>query len=275
MNLIWRNNDEIDFFFKLHSRRINNPNGHSLMSNSVNTLLNPTVLVFFKKSPGNGSAAVTKHKLPFVFSCLGMVLLISSCASTQVTTQPEVSMSERLPKPDRILVYDFVPTSSANVSEQVEIGREIAVGVVNSIREMGLSAEEATPATMMQINDIVLKGSIVSVSEGSAAERVALGFGAGASELKVQVEGYQMTPQGLRRIGGGTGDAGGSKTPGAALGVIGTLATANPAGLIVSTGMKIYGEASGSSKVEGRTQQVVQEIADRLKIRFQQQGWIP
>jgi hypothetical protein len=58
------------------------------------------------------------------------------------------------------------------------------------------------------------------------------------------------------------------------LGVAGLIATGNPAGLIVSSGMKIYGEESGSSKVEGRAKQTAQEIADQLKIRFQQQGWI-
>jgi hypothetical protein len=242
------------------------------MSNSTSNLLNPRGLVFFLKSSIHTSRR--KNKLFTVFSCLGIALLIAGCASTQVTTSPEISMSEQLPRPDHIWVYDFVPTSSGNASEQAEIGRKIASGVVDSIREMGLSAEKATPSTRMQINDFVLKGAILSVVEGNASERVAIGFGSGASELKVQVEGYQVTPQGLRRLGSGTGDAGGSKSPGAALGVAGAIATANPAGLIVSTGMKVYGEESGSSKIEGRIKQVVQEIADRLKTRFQQQGWI-
>ena len=60
-----------------------------------------------------------------------------------------------------------------------------------------------------------------------------------------------MTPKGLRELGQGTVDSGGSKTPGAALGVVTFLATSNPAGLIVSSGMKVYGEASGKATVEG------------------------
>ena len=90
----------------------------------------------------------------------------------------------------------------------------------------------------------------------------------------MQVEGYQVTPQGLRRLGGGTGEAAGSKTPGAAFGAVGAIATGNPAGLIISTGMKAYGEASGSSTVEGRTQQIIGEIGERLRTRFLQEGWI-
>lgn len=61
-----------------------------------------------------------------------------------------------------------------------------------------------------------------------------------------------MTNRGLRKPGSGSLDSGGSKKPGAALGVVGTIATTNPAGLVISTGMKAYGEASGNCKVEGR-----------------------
>ena len=58
------------------------------------------------------------------------------------------------------------------------------------------------------------------------------------------------------------------------MGLASLIATHNPAGFIVSTGMKVYGEKSGSSTVEGRAKQIAKEIADALKQRFQQQGWI-
>jgi hypothetical protein len=38
--------------------------------------------------------------------------------------------------------------------------------------------------------------------------------------------------------------------------------------------MKAYGEASGSSKLEGRAEATAKEIAEKIKPRFQQQGWI-
>jgi hypothetical protein len=52
------------------------------------------------------------------------------------------------------------------------------------------------------------------------------------------------------------------------------LATKNPAGLIVSSGMKVYGEKSGSSKVEGRAKQTGKEIAEVLEKRFKELGWV-
>jgi hypothetical protein len=44
--------------------------------------------------------------------------------------------------------------------------------------------------------------------------------------------------------------------------------------LIVGGGLKVYGEASGKGKIEGRAEQSAKEIASVLKQRFQEQGWI-
>ena len=168
--------------------------------------------------------------------------------------------------------------ATPQIAEQIATGRqlgaEIGSQLVEQIRSMGLPAARAVAGTTPQVNDIVIRGYLISVNEGSAAERLAIGFGSGASELRTAVEGYQMTAQGLRKLGSGTVDSGGSKGPGAAAGVAGLIATGNPAGLIISTGMKVYGEASGSSKVEGRAKQTAKEIADVLKQRFEQEGWI-
>jgi len=120
----------------------------------------------------------------------------------------------------------------------------------------------------------VIEGSLLSIQQGSAAERVSIGFTAGESELKVAVEVYQMTAGGMRKLGSGDVEATGNKTPGAAVGLASLVATHNPAGLIVTSGMKVYGEESGSNTIEGRVQQIVQEIAGALKKQFQKQGWI-
>jgi hypothetical protein len=215
-----------------------------------------------------------KTKLFKIVLSILMVWIMAGCASTSVTANPESALYEHLPRPSQIWVYDFTPAYGTNSSQQAEIGREIASGLIGNIRQMGLAAEPGSQTTNVQIGDIVLQGKILMVDEGSAAKRITLGFGSGASELRVQVEGFQMTPQGLRRVGGGTGDAGGGKTPGAVLGVAGAIASGSPAGLIVNAGMKVYGEASGNSKIEGRTRQIVDEISERLRMRFQQQGWI-
>ena len=83
---------------------------------------------------------------------------------------------------------------------------------------MGLPAERASSRTAPQVGDLVIKGNILSINEGSAAERVAIGFGSGAAQLKAAAAGYLMTISGLRKLGSGTADTSGSKSPGAAAG---------------------------------------------------------
>ena len=154
------------------------------------------------------------------------------------------------------------------------MGEEIARELVKEIQAMGMPAQQATAQMKLQTNDLVIRGYIVSIHEGDAARRFTIGFGSGATELRTVVEGFQMTPQGLRKLGSGTVEAKGDKGPGAALGVAGLLATHNPAGLIVSGGMHLAGEESGYSKLEGRAKEIAKEIAEVLKKRFQEQCWI-
>jgi hypothetical protein len=238
--------------------------------------------------------SLLERKRATIVAGLFLMVVAAGCASTEITSRDRL-VTERLPKPTHIWVYDFAATAAdvpeysalagqnsegatSQTPEQMEIGRQlgaqIAAELVEQIRTMGLPAEQAVTGTEPQINDIVLRGYLISFDEGSAAKRVAIGFGSGGSELKVAVEGFQMTAQGLRKLGSGTTASGGGKTPGTAMGVATLIATNNPAGLIVSTGVKVYGEKSGSAKVEGRAKQTAKEIADVLKGRFEEEGWI-
>jgi len=238
-------------------------------------------------------AAQLRKRICGLTSGLFGAILLAGCASTDVSTQRVVY--ERLPRPAHIYVYDFasspaeVPRDSAfagqasapavqPTSEQAALGRQlgntIATELVNRIRDMGLPAQRGGPGTQPLVNDIVLRGYLVSVDTGSAAKRMTIGFGSGGSELSTAIEGFQMTPQGLRKVGGGMLEAKGSKGPGAAVGAAGWLVTGNPVGLAVGGGMKLYGEASGSATVEGRAKQTAKELAERLKDRFKEEGWI-
>ncbi|MBI5507056.1 MAG: DUF4410 domain-containing protein [Deltaproteobacteria bacterium] len=238
--------------------------------------------------------SVLRSGLASLVPCLLAVVVAAGCASTKITNRQRL-VTGQLPRPSQVLVYAFaatageVPADSAlggqydaggtsQTAEQIATGRqlgaEIAAQLVAKIRDMGLASDVVSARTQPQINDIVIRGYLLSVNEGSVAGRVGIGFGAGASELQTAVEGYQMTERGLRKLGSGVLDSGGSKGPGTALGAATFVATANPAGLIVSSGMKLYGEASGSSKIQGRAEQTAKEIAEILEERFQEQGWI-
>jgi hypothetical protein len=231
---------------------------------------------------------------PPVIACLFALVLMTGCASTQVTNQQSF-VTGSLPRPGNILVYDFAATpdeipaysslagqeaapETSRTYDQIKAGRQvgalIAVQLAEDIRALGMPAERALAVSQPQINDLVIRGCLLSVNEGNVAKRVTIGFGAGGSQLKVAVECYQMTAQGLRKLGSSDVQGGGAKGPGGAVGLAALIATGNPVGLIVSSGTKVYGEASGRSKLEGRAKQIAKEIADRLKVRFQEQCWI-
>jgi len=221
------------------------------------------------------------------------LMMAAGCAKTKVDREQVVT--GKLPKPGAIRVYDFAATpedlppnstlagqhaehSTPQTAEQIaegrKLGAEIEQELVSLIRGMGMPAERATKGTTSKVDDLVIQGYIVSFKEGDAKKRVLIGIGSGESTLNVAVEGFQMTDQGLRKLGGGSTVAGGSKMPGGAVGAAAWLATANPVGLIVGTGMKVYGEKTGSAKVEGRAKQTAKEIAEVLEMRFREQGWI-
>ncbi len=101
---------------------------------------------------------------------------------------------------------------------------------------MGMPAIEAGPGSSPQIGDGVIRGYIVSTeggSTGAMVKRLVIGFGAGTAEMDTVVEGYVVTPQGLRRLGSGTLTAAGNKTPGLVV----------PAAVAIATG-----ESGGSDR---------------------------
>ncbi len=182
-----------------------------------------------------------------VVLCLFALVFLAGCASVKVTDSENL-VTEKLPRPNRILVYNFAATpadapelanqhaegGTPQTAEQIQVGRQLGAQIAREVaaafRAMGLPADAVPIGTPLEMNDIVFKGYLISVQEGSAAKRVAIGFGSGASELQTAVVAYQMTPQGMRRLGSGTAVAGGNTTPGGAVGVAGLVATGNPGG---------------------------------------------
>jgi uncharacterized protein DUF4410 len=234
---------------------------------------------------------IPRNRAISIFFALAVV---SGCASTRVTQQTP-AVTARFARPSQIRVYDFIadPTkipadssldadlrapSTMLTAEELESGRRLSAiitnGVVADIQAMGLPAVQAAPGAAPQMGDGVIRGYLVSVQAGSAAKRLVIGFSAGSSEIDTVVETYVMTPEGLRELGSGRLTSSGSKTPGIIVPAAATIVTRNPIGLIIVGATRIYGEASGSNTPEGRAKATADAIAEQLKIRFREQGWI-
>jgi hypothetical protein len=237
-----------------------------------------------------------KYRSPIALG-LFVLLMVAGCATTKVTDQTPMN-SPGLARPNQIWVYGFIAApsdmpadsslagqvaapSTPPSAEDLEAGRKygglIAQELVKDIQAMGLPAVEAGPGSVPQVGDGVIRGYIVSTeggNTGSMVKRMVIGFGSGAAEMDTLVEGYVVTPQGWRKLGSGTLTSAGNKTPGLVVPAAIAIATANPIGLIVVGGAKIYGAASGRSGLEGRAKSTADEISAQLKIRFQDRGWI-
>jgi hypothetical protein len=224
---------------------------------------------------------------------VGLVLL-TGCASTKVMQKTPL-VSPELARPERIWVYDFIadpaeipadssirgdlttpskPLTAKQLETGRQLGAQIARDLAADINAMGLSAAVAGPRSTRQVGDGVIRGYLVSVQGGSTVKRFAIGLGAGSSELETVVEGYVQTPGGLRKLGSGTLSSSGSKTPGVVAPAAIALGTGNPIGLIVVGGTKLYGEVSGKNSLEARAKATADAIAEQLRIRFRDRGWI-
>jgi len=222
------------------------------------------------------------------------LVALAACASTKVTGSQSYQ-GERLARPDRIIVHDFAATpadipawsaavgrqaapSTPQTEEAIETGRklgaQVAKELVAEIRDMGLPAVLAAGQSAPDVGDIVIIGYFESIDEGSAVKRIAIGFGSGGAELTTQVEGYLMTDQGLRELGSREIDSGGGKTPGVMVPLAVFVATANPIGLIVGGALKVGGEATGRSTIEGSAKRTAKKIGDELRAAFEKQGWL-
>jgi hypothetical protein len=226
-------------------------------------------------------------------SCLVALVVVAGCTSTDVSDRQRYE-GPPLARPDRIIIHDFTadpaeaPANSPLAAQLAaappptpeedelsrKVGAEIAKDLVADLQGAGLPAVLAEGQPPPRVDDIVIRGYFVSVTAGSATERVLLGFGAGDAEVHVAVEGYQMTAQGLRPLGRGQIRSGGSDMPGMVLPVAVLAATANPIGLIVGGAIKATGEATGDTTIEGTAKRTADSIAEQLREAAQRQGWI-
>jgi hypothetical protein len=165
------------------------------------------------------------------------------------------------------------PPTAEEVQTVQKLGALVAKELFADLRGMGLPVVQAAGQAPAQVNDIVLHGYFTTVDEGSEAKRLMVGFGSGAPELKTVIEGFQMTPQGLRRLGLGSLAAGGTKVPGMLVPIAVVAANGNPIGLIVNGAIKAHGEASGSATIAGAAKRTADEIAKQMQPTIERQGW--
>jgi hypothetical protein len=181
---------------------------------------------------------------------------------------------------DDVVVDTFGPkflTGSGKLSDRVKEGKkvqqELSLALVEKLRKKGIQAQRAYPVTAPPLHALMAKGQFLSVNEGDMMGRTVLGFGAGSSQVRVQVQLYQMTASGPRRLREGVAKATGSKKPGMAVPVAGGAAAGSAA-----TSAVISGGLSATSEIRAKVRPDINRLAELLSERavefYHRHGWM-
>jgi hypothetical protein len=141
----------------------------------------------------------------------------------------------------------------------------LSAQLVDQFKSLGLSAERAAGAALPDVNDLVIQGQFVRINEGSVTKRFVIGFGAGATELRTQVEVFQVTASGWEPVKQFDTVAQGARFPGAAFSVVGgAVAGMVVTSAIVSSGTGVAREFFASIDADARrtAEQIVKKISD-------------
>lgn len=225
---------------------------------------------------------------------LGLLLLLAAPAAH--AQQPDwAAPAGTGAAPDRIVVYDFavapqdVKLDDGVVAtirrerprllgflnnqppadeQQLGIARSIADAfsddLVDALNGKGFRATRAAAAPPATAATLVLQGQFASIDQGSKAQRVVIGFGAGASQVKALVQlgqngtllaHFNIDTTSGHKPGAVTALAGGPKTLAAAGGVRAVLEKTNP------TLAKDVKAAAG-------------KVADQVAATGRAQGWL-
>ncbi len=218
-----------------------------------------------------------------------LVLLFAlGCATSRVESSQSFTRGP-LPHPPVLLIYDFATSPnealtqaygsefaspSAEVSELArKTARTLSEQLHQKLTKIGIHARRVDRRFVPPVNAMVIKGEFLTVDEGSRLLRMTIGFGAGATKLRVRAHAYQAREWGLQRIAEAEVKAQGNRMPGMAAPVGVGAATGNAArSAVISGGMNVVQEVTGGlDKDAGR---IAGEIAERVKKFYERQGWL-
>jgi hypothetical protein len=196
---------------------------------------------------------------------------------------------ESLEQPPLMLVYDFAVDADDVVvdlfgpaflpprgsrSEPESRGRSVAntlaAAMVAKLRERGIRAERAGARTTPPREALLVKGQFVTVNGNGELPRMAIGLGSEQSMLRIQVQTYQVTETGLRRIA--EREVGGLSLPAPAAPAGGPGAARPARSAVIPGGLTFV--LRSQVNLEGDTEHLAELFAERAEDFYRRQGWL-
>jgi hypothetical protein len=228
-----------------------------------------------------------------------VIAISAGCAPTNV--QQQSTTLARLPRPDAILVYDFAVSpdevkldtglsaelmqkyeqykGASRTAEEIKVGHKVADAVANElvkkIRSYGLWADRSFGYPSGTGKVLMVKGQFLSIDEGNRTEPVAIGLGAGRTDVQANVQVYELPPQDMQQVDTLRGTARSGYKPGMAEMMGGGAVAGHLLTSTVISGVVAGGTEMTSATVEADGKRLADKIAVDLGNFFVSQGWIP
>ncbi|HEU4345351.1 MAG TPA: DUF4410 domain-containing protein [Candidatus Binatia bacterium] len=186
-------------------------------------------------------------------------LLLAACGTTTVT--PMIRPTGGLPRPDRVLVFDFAVTPQEaglersprfvrQTEEETRVGRAVAhalsVNLVRELRNLGIEAYRASETSPPGETTASIRGRFLRTDQGDSTSGTPVGFAFGR-EIRTHVQFYQGSGRNLQLVGEGEATTQSSVKPG-------TGATPD--------------------FVEADAQRTARAVAERVASYYRREGWI-
>ena len=229
----------------------------------------------------------------FLIPVIGCAFLIG-CASSDVEKMQSNVENETIAQPSRIVVGEFTASperigesmeaasyfearEEPITPEEIELGRALGERVeenlVANLRDLGIAAERQAAAGELALNDALIEGYFVTVNEGSQLQRMLIGFGMGAAELRTLVQVQQKTATGLRTLGLAEIEAEGGNLPGMLVPVGIGAATGNVVKSAAISGGVAAVKEVGPETIEAAAERTASEISALIEQGYEKRGW--
>ncbi|HTN71676.1 MAG TPA: DUF4410 domain-containing protein [Methylomirabilota bacterium] len=198
------------------------------------------------------------RRLASIAAAYMSTIALAGCGTTTVT--PTFHPPTGLPKPDRVLLFDFAVTpaeagidsgigSLTQTQEDVRVGKAFAqalsINLVKELRNRGIDAYRANETAPPGETSASIKGKFLRDDRGTSTTSTPVGFALSGSQVRTLIQILQGT--GLK------------------LQLVGEAETATPSNL--SAG-------SGANAVEADAARTAQAVAERIVGYYKKQGWI-
>ena len=223
------------------------------------------------------------------------LLILAGCASSGVEKRESTAAADTAVKPKRVVIGEFTATpdripdrpeiaayfedrEAPPTAEEIELGQalgdQVANQLVSQLNEMGIPAVREETAGALGDSDALLEGYFVTIDEGDRLQRMLIGFGAGASELRTLVQVYQMQGSNLVDLGFAEIEAEGGNLPGMLVPVGAGAATGNLLRGAVVGGAVAGVKEIGPETIEAAAERTAEEIAGAIKEGYEKRGWL-